>query len=266
MCFIVVDCDVICRRPPEARPQDKTSRHPEDTLDTPTDLSILPRALLTSHFSMLDSDWSRTTDSDWCSSRNKDFSQLCKVRGRGLTHLVARVKDPLSSGGSTVCYLTLVLKAWGLLGASSQDPLLGPPSIAGFCSPPLPKPVLLPNQLPSTSQGRDELNRAEQEVTFTAQLKIKDEFSSQTKHRLVHTSGTQPPGGHLATAGQWEACVLEQVGSTAEGSSGITLWMQTPQRPDVCMAEEEEEQEEEEEEEQEVQEVLYMHSNVAVLV
>ena len=44
--------------------------------------------------------------------------------------------------------------------------------------------------------------------------------------------------------------------------------MQTPQRPDVCMAEEEEEQEEEEEEEeeQEVQEVLYMHSNVAVLV
>ena len=62
--------------------------------------------------------------------------------------------------------------------------------------------------------------------------------------------------------------MLEQVGSTAEGSSGITLWMQTPQRPDVCMAEEEEEQEEEEEEEeeQEVQEVLYMHSNVAVLV
>ncbi|CAL8369297.1 unnamed protein product [Boreogadus saida] len=175
-----------------------------------------------------------------------------------------RVKDPLSSGGSTVCYLTLVLKAWGLLGASTQDPLLGPPSIAGFCSPPLPKPVLLPNQLPSTSQGRDEFNRAEQEleVTFTAPLKIKDEFSSQTKHRLVHTSGTHPPGGHLATAGQWEACVLEQVGSTAEGSSGITLWMQTPQRP-VCMAEEEEEQEEEE---QEVQEVLYMHSNVAVLV
>ncbi|CAL8321387.1 unnamed protein product [Arctogadus glacialis] len=231
-------------------------------------------------------------------------SQLGKVRGRGLTHLVARktsardrnrsrplpvgpsskplprvrwptgtipwacghgdgtrrVKDPVSSGGSTVCYLTLVLKAWGLLGPSTQDPLLGPPSIAGFCSPPLPKPVLLPNQLPSTSQGRDEFNRPEQEVTFTAPLKIKDEFSSQTKPRLVHTSGTHPPGGHLATAGQWEACVLEQVGSTAEGSSGITLWMQTPQRPDVCMAEEEEEQEEE------VQEVLYMHSNVAVLV
>ena len=48
--------------------------------------------------------------------------------------------------------------------------------------------------------------------------------------------------------------MLEQVGSTAEGSSGITLWMQTPQRPDVCMAEEEEEQEEEEEEEQEEEE------------